>query len=397
MFVKQLKPLWLTAIVATTALALSSCASGGGGDDSKPDPDVPAPVEGFGISDDDYTLEALIAAAQTEGEITVTDSTGKIVDQAEAFGAKYGIKINGIKMKATEQIETAIRENQAGNIQTDVLVISDVPTVASELLDREFVVSWIPPDLKDDIDPKYHHPLTITVDPNVWAYNTEVYGDTCPVDNMWDLTTDNHAGKLVFQDVALKPTFYDWFNQMAKDSDDEMRQAYKDFFGEELETDEPSATHEWVKRFEQNNVRLTNGSQDMADAVGAPGQSDPFFGMVAVSKFRENDSNGYVLGVCKEMKPWIGPAYGKTAVISAGTKNPNASKLFVHYLLTEEGIALQLDDGKISTNNTISMPEDEPTDVMSYFDDMFIVDSKFGARDFDDRTEWNDFWIMNKK
>ncbi|MCB1091870.1 MAG: ABC transporter substrate-binding protein, partial [Verrucomicrobiae bacterium] len=65
----------------------------------------------------EFSLDALIAAARTEPPITVYDSTGKIVDMAEAFTAKYGVTAVGQKVSANSQLEMLIREHQAGNVQ----------------------------------------------------------------------------------------------------------------------------------------------------------------------------------------------------------------------------------------------------------------------------------------
>ena len=43
----------------------------------------------------DFDLDALIEAARAEPPLTVFDSTGKIIDMAEAFAAKYGIEATG--------------------------------------------------------------------------------------------------------------------------------------------------------------------------------------------------------------------------------------------------------------------------------------------------------------
>ena len=94
---------------------------------------------------EDFDIEALIAAAKTEPPITVFDSTGKIVDMAEAFTAKYGVQATGTKTKATAQLETIIREVQSGNVQTDVSFISDVPAAIGQLVPAGMAESWLPP------------------------------------------------------------------------------------------------------------------------------------------------------------------------------------------------------------------------------------------------------------
>ncbi len=68
----------------------------------------------------------------------------------------------------------------------------------------------------------------------------------------------------------------------------------------------------------------------MAEAVGAPGQEAPFFGLLSSAKFRDNEAKGYKLGICKDLDPWIGWTYVKLGLIASKTASPNAARLFVH-------------------------------------------------------------------
>lgn len=376
----------LGAFAAVGALLLTGCSPSSA---PLPSEDSPAPM------DADFDLDTLIEAAQQEGPITVVDSTGKIADAAEAFTAKYGIEVTGIKLKAHEQAEVAIREGQAGNVTNDVFFMADVPTVVSGLLPRGVVESWFPADMADVVPKEFQSPAVTALDTSVWAYNTDVYGDTCPVDNIWQLTDDEWNGLVTFQDPLLKTDYPYWFDEMAEQDDDRVAAAYKAHYGEALTTDEESATAEWVKRLAQNSPLLTNSDDDAANSVGAAGQSEPFMGFMSTAKFREVEASGLNLGLCAGMDPWSGRAYAKGAVIAAGTQSPNAAKLFVHFMFTEEGMAAQLEDGKQSTNSTVSGPADEPSGVTEVWDEIHIQDSSIADLSFDHLQEWQDFWRMH--
>ncbi len=45
-------------------------------------------------------------------------------------------------------------------------------------------------------------------------------------------------------------------------------------------------------------------------------------------------------------------------------ESPNTAKLFVHYILTEEGFKPQMKDGKLPTNIDVKMPADEPSGLL---------------------------------
>jgi iron(III) transport system substrate-binding protein len=343
---------------------------------------------------EDFDLDALITAAKAEPPINVYDSTGKIVEQAEAFTAKYGVQATGTKIKAPDSLEMVIREHQANNIQADVILLSDTPAAIAQLLPEGFAESWMPPDLAKDVPELYQDPLIVTNDANVWAYNTEVY-DKCPITNIWQLTEPEWKGKVAMQDPLGKPTYDDWFNQMETHSDDQVAAAYKALYGKDLETDQDSATKAFVKALAGNAPLLTSSDDEASAAAGAPGQKEPFMALVSTAKFRNNADMGYKLGICEGMTPWSGWLASKVALISTGTDSPNASKLFIHYVLTDEGIAPQAVDGKRSSNMSLSLPADEPSGVGEIWDQLEPYDASTAESDWDNREAWQDFWRLN--
>jgi len=345
---------------------------------------------------EDFDLDALIAAAKAEPPINVYDSTGKIVEQADAFTAKYGVKATGTKIKAPDSLEMVIREHQANNIQADVILLSDTPAAIAQLLPEGFAESWMPPDFVNDVPKLYQDPLVVTNDANVWAYNTELF-DKCPITNIWQLTEPEWKGKVALQDPLGKPNYDDWFNQMQTHDDDKIAAAYKDLYGKDLATDEDSATKAWVKAMAQNGPLLTSTDDEASAAAGAPGQKEPFMALVSSAKFRNNADLDYKLGLCTGMNPWSGWLTSKVALISTGTDSPNASKLFIHYILTDEGIAPQAIDGKRSTNMALSLPADEPSGIGAVWDQIEGYDASTAESDWDTREDWQDFWRLNYK
>ena len=341
-----------------------------------------------------FDLNALVEAAKKEKPINVYDSTGKIVEMAEAFTAKYGVKATGVKVSANSQLEMIIREAQAGNVQGDVALITDAPAALAQLLPQGFVESYLPADMKEKIPAAFQNPLAISTNANVWAYNTEAY-DKCPVGNIWELTEAKWKGKIALVDPLTKSTYTDWFNQLEKHADTAVKEAYKVHFGKDLETAEKSAAAAWIKALAQNGPLVTDGDDPVAEAVGAAGQKEPFFGLLSSAKFRDNEGKGYKLGLCTELTPWVGWTYTKLGLIASKSASPNAAKLFIHYVLTEEGIAPQMKDGKLPTNVDIKMPEDEPSGIMEVADRLFPYDAATGLDDFDRREEWQDFWRVN--
>lgn len=350
----------------------------------------------IGIPDNAYSLEALIEAAKKEGPITVVDATGKIVSMADNFSKKYGLQATGVKMSGQDQEQIIAREAAAGNVRTDVFNMSNLPSVASQILPQGFGVSWLAPDLKDKIPEQYQSPAITSNNPWVFAYNTSAHGETCPVDNLWALTTEEWKGRVAIPDPLLRNETMFWFNQLATHEDAAMRKAYKAQFGEELKTEEASATAEWVKRLARNKPKVTKSDTDVGPIVGAAEEKPPM-GFLSVAIFRDAKKDGYGMGICKEMKPWIGQLTPRVAVIAAGTKSPNTAKLFVHFMMTEEGMAPQLADGKISTNKGAKIPEKEASGVANVMDRLYVNHSETAPDDFAKLQDWQDFWLTNSR
>lgn len=351
-------------------------------------------VGGVVKAEEPFNLDALVESAKKEKPITVYDSTGKIVEMAANFAKKYGLSAEGSKVKATAQLEMIIREARANNIQGDVSIISDAPAAMAQLIPQGFAESWLPPDLADKIPAEYQSPLTVVNSANVWAYNTELF-DKCPVTNIWELTEPKWKGKVAMQDPLGKASYVDWFNQMAKHGDDKVAAAYKEFYGKDLEKGEETATAAWIKALAANAPLLTDADAAAADAVGAPGQSEPFMGLISSAKFRDNADKDMKLGLCKDLKPWLGWLYPGVGLITKGTDSPNAAKLFMHYVMTAEGIAPQAIDGKMSTNRDVSLPSDEPSGIGAVLDQVLPYSMASALEDWDAREDWQDFWRMN--
>lgn len=349
---------------------------------------------GGAVQAQDFDLNTLLEAARAEPPLTVYDSTGKITEMADGFAAKYELQATGIKTKATAQLETIIREVQSGNVQTDVSFISDVPAVIGQLLPGDFALSWVPPDMIDDIAPEAQSPLLIVSTPNVLTYNTTLF-DECPITNIWQLTNSEWRGKVSMQDPLGKPIYTDWFNQMQDHADDRVAAAYAAEYGKPLETDHDSATAAFVAALAANGPLLTDSDSTAAEAVAAPGQNEPFVGLVSAAKFRDNAGAGFTLGLCSGVDPIMGFSNATVGLIVKGTDSPNAARLFIHYAMTAEGIAPQAEDGKVSSNRSVSLPDDEPSGIAAHLSEVLAYDPSTGLQDWDTRQDWQDFWRLN--
>ncbi len=358
---------------------------------------APAPETTLGIPDSSYSLEALIEAAKKEQPITVVDATGKILVMAKQFTEKYGVKATGVKMSASNQEEVLTREAAAKNVRNDVFNMSNLPDVTAQFIPQGIATSWMPPDLKKQTPEQYQNPAITSLNPWLWVYNPKVYGDKCPIDNMWALTDPQWKGKVNIPDPLLRNETMFWVNQIADNADEQMRQAYQAHYGKPLKTDQPTATAEWFKRLAANNVKVAKSDSDVGPVVGASTQKDPVIGFVSTAIFSHARDKKFPLAACSGLKPWLGQLTPRVAVIATGTKSPNAAKLFVHYMMSAEGMAPQMEDGKLSTNPQARMPADEPSGIEKLKDQLYVNNSKTTPDDFKKLQLWRDLWTTSSR
>ncbi len=353
---------------------------------------LPASAQELGIPDENFDLDALIEAARAEPPIVVVDATGKIKTMAENFTALYGVEATGVKLGGQEQEMILSREAAAGNVTHDVFNMSNLPSVTEQILPSGVGVSWMPPDQTETTPVAYQNPAITSVNPWVWTYNTEKYGDTCPVSNIWQLTDPEWKGRVSIPDPLLRNETMFWFNQLETHDDDLVAQAYREHYGTDLPEDAESATREWVKRFAANSPNVTRKDSEVGPVVGTPGLEDPHFGFVSTAIFRAQ--YGFEMAICDGMKPYAGQLTPRVAVIASGTDSPNAAKLFVHYMMSGEGMVPQLIDGKMATNINTPMPEEEGSGVSAFVDQLHVTDSTTTDSDFANLQDWQDLWTI---
>jgi len=115
---------------------------------------------------------------------------------------------------------------------------------------------------------------------------------------------------------------------------DSLAQAYKDLYGEELVLSDgcENAGYEFLKRLHDNEPVFTASSDEIAEAVGTPGQSDPPVGFAASSKLRKAEKNGWTFAPVN-LEPDTGIPAVNTLYIAEGTPHPAAAKLLVRFMM----------------------------------------------------------------
>jgi iron(III) transport system substrate-binding protein len=132
----------------------------------------------------------------------------------------------------------------------------------TQLLNKGYVQSWVPDDLKGSIAARYQDPLTVVLART--CLPTTPTSRHLPGDESLAADRTKMAWARAMQDPTSKPAYTDWFSQMETHYDQQMRDAYQQEFGKPLQTDEKSATAAFVKALAGNGVLLTHSDNDAA-------------------------------------------------------------------------------------------------------------------------------------
>jgi iron(III) transport system substrate-binding protein len=342
------------------------------------------------VVDATFDLNALIEAAKKEGSVTVLSTSGDILKVGENFEKKYGIKVNAAKSNDNQSIEKMTREASSGNVTIDLALFEDGPSVGALLLPQKIVYSWLPKDLVNDLPEADRNPVNFIVKQQLFAYNPRLFPNGCPVQNLWDLTTPEWRGKVTMQDPLSSPARIWWFNDLALNGADKLAEAYKKKFGKELKTDQKNAAYAWIDALAKNSPILGATGEASSAAVGASNQTEPRIGMFSNATFRDIVTQKHDLKVCAGLMPWEGYIYPTYPLIATKAKSPNAAKLLVHYLLTEEGVQPYVHDGGTPTLKTAKPGALPPG--LSNLDGLFRFNPASLAASFQNAQELLDLW-----
>lgn len=338
--------------------------------------------------------------AKKEGKVVIYSLSSRIYDALEAFNEKYpGIEVEAIDMADVEQIDKITREQNAGVYNADVLMLANGSSLLNELMPKGYVQNYVPSILEDGvktdkvISSDFQRPLLVhSLESKVIFYNTEVYPNGSPIDNLWDLTKEEWYGKVQMKDPMLTEENLNFLQTVVQHSN-EMEAAYEKEFGEKLQLSDgvTNAGEEFIKRLIENGIVLTSSDGDAAMSVGTAGQSDPPLTLsVASSKIRYNDSKEAKLAIAWNVEPKVGITKANHLVMAANAPHPNAAKILIRYLLGdsngEGGMSPFNVPGGWSSRSDVTPKGDKHLDDLKdytwFIDYDYVYDYGLEVRDF---------------
>ena len=342
----------LFALILALAMVLSLAACGAKEEKPAEAPSAPAeaPAETPAESDlteweqfsniyaTDETDEELYKQAIAEGgKVTLYSISSRCPKVADAFMAKYPeIECVAFDISTNELLEKVTREHEAGQHVADVVHIKDQDgSMWKEYVANKVFYNYKPADIFAHIDPE----LTKTVTPlytelTQLFYNTEVYSES-PITNIWQLTEPQWKGKITMQNPLDNLSWGSWITGFCVGEEpDKLAAAYEELYGEKLVLSDgcANAGYEFLKRLHDNQPIYCASSDESAEAVGAPGQSDPPVGFTASSKLRKAEENGWVFAPVN-LYPNTGIPAVNTLYVVEGCEYPAAAKLLIRFMM----------------------------------------------------------------
>jgi iron(III) transport system substrate-binding protein len=320
-----------------------------------------APVEEVQVVETPMTHAELVEAAKAEGKVVVYSATSRISAAGELFTAKYGIKVESTNLKDYELIEKVSKENSIGATGADFVLAQDGGRVMGELINLGYLYSYVPENMKDVIPAQYQEPLAFCVINKLFIFNNEVSTQE-PFDNIWALTTPEWKGKFQFKHPFQESVNSNFLTTITKpEISAQIATAYKNYFGKDIVLTTPNASYEWIKALYENDLIVTTSDTKTAESVGIKGQNKTEnAGLFVYNKLRYVDSKNLALQAMFNVEPFNGFYYPIYALMCENAQNPAAAKLFIEFLLTEEGFTpWSKNIGTYSSNPNIAIHDND--------------------------------------
>ncbi len=260
--------------------------------------------------------QAIIDAAKKEG--SVTWYTTQIVNQiaapiAAAFEKKYGVKVDYVRADNNEVILRLNSEAKAGRIQGDLFD----GTVATSLIREGLVLQWQPDSVKQ-LPKEYQDPQGYWVATNLYVHtpgiNTSLVPKGQEPKTYADFLDPKWKGKLVWAARQASSAAPGFIGSLFAEMGEEKGKAYL----QELK--------------KQNVAALGVSARQVLDQVIAGEYA------ISLNIFNNHATISAAQGAPSAWLP-INPglAVFSIAAITKGGPHPNAAKLLLDYLVSEEG------------------------------------------------------------
>lgn len=333
--------------------------------------------------------DELYERALDEDILQIYTVSGRIYDVAEAFQEEYpGLLVEVTYLRSEELAAQVVENAENSDYGCDLLFITNGDgSLTENLIPKGLAYKYVPFDIADKITTDGNDAyLSVLLEVALLTYNDDYYAEH-PITNWWELTDAKWKGKVYITDPSRSMISYTLFSMMDEHSQ-EMCQAYADYFGEKY-IGEEAVTRYFVRKLIENDLQIVNDSDDIANAIAAPGTNSDAVGILNASKMRLREQ-GYPLMSCYDLQPFAGVINPANIMIAGGAANINSAKLFIRYIMGEtdgtgEGYTPFLSEGAWSARTDVAGAASVKLDDIS----AIYTDEKYSC---EHRQEFLDFW-----
>lgn len=352
---KQIKRIVAILLCAMIAISVIGCSSNDGGSDENKDasenqgtvsddgeePGVDGDAEA-GLPDQ-ATFEELLAAGKENGnKLTIYSTHSVTVSAVEAFANKFDIDIElveGTQIGDNDQITQVAAEVGADVAGADIIFIQDGARTLTDLVEEGYVYNWYNQEIYDVVGEDCEPLLVWDYCNKVFIYNSDNVAAE-DLTNIWYATDPEYYGTLQMKDPEKEGVNMNFLVMLTSDEYSAiLEEAYEAYYGEALVLDPDcvNAGYQWIKMAYQNGLLLGSSDGDIAQAIGAEGQSEKWSALITLNKYKKNLDVGYKLGYVEEMEPVAGFIYPIYGLLTSNADNPELAKAFLVWLYTEDG------------------------------------------------------------
>jgi len=346
---------------------------------------------------------AIEAAAKLEGKVTVYANSSKVEDLPDAWYALYpDIEFD---VADTDGIDTKMSaEQESGNVVGDLWYNSDGHILFGRFVPNQWLWSFVP---RDVVMPELtaDRPFAIARhSTDVIGYNNKFNPDGCPITNMWQITEEKYKAKFFMEDPISDVSTMAKMATFVQNAD-EIAAAYQELYGKDWTTDAlaapdasgiavENAGYLWLKKLAYNGVVIFNDG-DMVDQAYAglalPEGEEPGLGWSGYSSYADTLDGELNMSPCFDLEPVMGVFKTSFMGIATNAPHPNAAKLFIRFILTEEGFDPWNKLGTYPAAEGIPVNEDNlPLDQL--MPQVWEMDPVF---DWDNVSKVRDFWAAS--
>lgn len=330
--------------------------------------------------------DAVYERAKAEPPLLVYMSTSRVTLKVDTFREQWpGVEVEGQYIRQADLLPRLEREWSAGVWNVGVLNMSGPETFA--YLPLGSYVSYVPPEYRDLYPERYQEPVFISaISLTGWAYNPDVSPDGPPFASLWDLTTEEFRERVILEDPTRSSGTATWLMAIVSKAD-ELQADYEARFGEPLQLRERDAGFEWLRRLLENRPHVFTTWRDGAEIL--TNSDEPMVADMNFIRMADVHDGTFNMEFVRGVTPASAVANPRWYAIGTHNRSPNAAKLFIRSMMTEEAGSPFFDRGFLSPRADWkpSMPWMQSVTDITFWD----ADPDFLLREGPDVM---DFWLL---